>query len=87
MAKPPYWNMANYKGRASFPKNVTLGPDYGTSFANRVFANGIYGLEMRPSWTSCVTQSIGSGHHIGIWSSPIELRGMVTFPKAVSPGS
>jgi hypothetical protein len=36
---------------------------------------------MRSSWTSCVTHSIGSGRHIGIWSSSVELRGKASIPK------
>jgi hypothetical protein len=61
-----------------------LGADNGISFGNRVFADGIKDLEMRSPWISCVIHSIGPGRHIGIWSSSIELRGMVSFPKGVT---
>jgi hypothetical protein len=71
------------RGMVTFPKLCHLGPENGTSLGNRVFADGIKGLEIRSPWT----HAIGPGRHIGIRSSPIELRGMVTFPKAVSPGT
>jgi hypothetical protein len=62
-------------------------PERGTSFGNRVFVDGMKGLEMRSSWTSCITHAIEPSRHIGIWSRSIELRGMVSFPEGVSPGT
>jgi hypothetical protein len=67
----------------SFPKVCHLGLENGTSFGNRVIADEIEGFEMRSYWT----QSIGSSCHIGIWSSSIEVRGMESFPKDMSPGT
>jgi hypothetical protein len=90
--RPPYWNMVKShrtERNGDFSKSsVTWDLSVGPHLEIGSLQMGLMkGLEMRPSWTSCVTHSIGPGCHIGIWSSAIELRGMVTFPKAVSPGS
>jgi hypothetical protein len=66
-ARLPYWNTVKIhrtEGKSH------LGPENGTSLGNRVFAGGMKGPEMRSSWTSRVTHTIGPGRHIGIWSSP-----------------
>jgi hypothetical protein len=76
----------NY-GQVTFPTGVTWDLSVGPHLEIGSFQMGLMkGLEMKPSWTSCVTHSIGPGRHIGIRSSSIELRAMVTFPKVCHLG-
>jgi hypothetical protein len=46
------------RAMVTFPKLCHLGPENGTSLGSRVFADGIKGLEMRPSWTRVALDTV-----------------------------